>query len=325
MPLCGLQRVNSGMPKLCVFIATLCLACGAHATTVWIDTDVSIGSPFREVDDAFALVLAFHSPEIRIAGLSTTYGNAPLGQTTRAARDLVQRFGRSAGLTVDHVFAGAGSASDRGRRSGASDALAAVLQKQKVTYIALGPLTNLATFLQLHPKVANRIERVILIGGQAPGASLAFGPTRSFHIHDANVFKDSAATDAVLRSNIPLTLVPIATGSYILVDGPDLRQLERSGGAGDYLSRQSRIWLWFWTYFVKTDGGPIFDALAIIPVTRPELLSIKKRYARMDQAGNLVVTPRLTNGARPVRYCTGFAPGMKRFVMQRLVTWRSRE
>jgi pyrimidine-specific ribonucleoside hydrolase len=222
-------------------------------------------------------------------------------------------------LTVDHVFAGAGSASDRGRRSGASDALAAVLQKQKVTYIALGPLTNLATFLQLHPKVANRIERVILIGGQAPGASLAFGPTRSFHIHDANVFKDSAATDAVLRSNIPLTLVPIATGSYILVDGPDLRQLERSGGAGDYLSRQSRIWLWFWTYFVKTDGGPIFDALAIIPVTRPELLSIKKRYARMDQAGNLVVTPRLTNGARPVRYCAGFTPGMKRFVMRRLL------
>lgn len=313
------------MRRLCVFIANLCLACGVQAATVWIDTDVSIGSPIREVDDAFALVLAFHSPEIRIAGLSTTYGNAPLGQTTRAARDLVQRFGRSAGLTVDHVFAGAESASDLGRRSGASDALATALQKQKVIYIALGPLTNLATFLRLHPKPAHRIERVIFVGGQVPGASLAFGPTRSFHIHDANVFKDSAATGAVLRSNIPLTLVPIATGSRLLVAGADLRQLERSGGAGNYLSRQSRIWRWFWTHLAKTDGGPIFDAVAIIPTTSPELLSIKNRYARMDQAGNLVVTPRLTNGARPVRYCTGFAPGMKRFVMQRLVTWRSRE
>jgi inosine-uridine nucleoside N-ribohydrolase len=306
------------MRKLCVFIAILCLACGTHAATVWIDTDVSIGSPFREVDDAFALVLAFHSPEIRITGLSTTYGNAPLGQTTRAARDLVQRFGRSADLTVDHVFAGAGSASDLGRRSGASDALTAILQKQKVTYIALGPLTNLATFLQLHPKMANRIERVIFVGGQAPGVSLAFGPTRSFHIHDANVFKDSAATGTVLRSNIPLTLVPTATGSHLLVDGADLRQLERSGGAGNYLSHESRIWLWFWTHFVKTNGGPIFDALAIVPMTRPELLSIKKRYARMDEAGNLVVTPRLTNGARPVRDCTGFALETKRFVLRRL-------
>jgi inosine-uridine nucleoside N-ribohydrolase len=313
------------MRKLCVFLANLCLVCATRAATVWIDTDVSIGSPIRETDDAFALVLAFHSPEIRIAGLSTTYGNAPLDQTTGVARDLVQRFGRSAGLTVHHVFAGAESASDLGRRSGASEALAAILQKQKVTYIALGPLTNLATFLQLHPKAANRIERVIFVGGGEPGASLAFGPTRSFHIHDANVFKDSAATGAVLRSNIPLTLVPIATGSHLLVDGADLRQLERSGGAGNYLSRQSRIWLWFWTHFVETNGGPIFDALAIIPMTRPELLSIKKRYARMDQTGNLIVTPRLTNGAPPVRYCTSFSPGLKRFVMQRLETRRSRE
>jgi inosine-uridine nucleoside N-ribohydrolase len=313
------------MRKLCVFIANLCLACGIHAATVWIDTDISIGSPIREVDDAFALVLAFHSREIRIAGLSTTYGNAPLGQTTRAARDLVQRFGRSAGLTIGDVFAGAGSASDLGRRSGASDALAAILQERKVTYIALGPLTNLATFLQLHPKAAHRIERVIFVGGGEPGASLAFRPTRSFHIHDANVFKDSAATRAVLRSNIPLTLVPIATGSRLLVDGTDLRQLERSGDTGNYLSRESKIWLWFWTHVVKTNGGPVFDALAIIPTLRPELLSIKKQYARMDQAGNLVVTPRLTNGARPVRYCTSFAPGTKRFVMQRLVTRRSRE
>jgi inosine-uridine nucleoside N-ribohydrolase len=313
------------MRKPCVFLAILCLASAAGAATVWIDTDVSIGSPIREVDDAFALVLAFHSPEIRIAGLSTTYGNAPLGQTTRAARNLVQRFGRSAGLTVDQVFAGAGSASGLGRRSSASDALAATLQKQKITYLALGPLTNLATFLQLHPKAANRIERVILVGGQASGASLAFGPNRSFHIHDANVFKDSPATAAMLRANIPLTLVPIATGSHLLVDGPDLRQLETSGGAGNYLSRQSRIWLWFWTHFVKTNGGPIFDALAIIPVTRPELRSIKKRYARMDQAGNLVVTPYLTNGARAVRYCTGFAPGTKGFVMQRLGTRPIRE
>ena len=307
------------MRELCVCItALLCLVCNAQAETVWIDTDVSIGSPIREVDDAFALVLAFHSPEIRIAGVSTTYGNAPLGHTTRAARDLVQRCGRPAGLTVDCVFAGARSPSDLGRRSGASDALAVALEKQEVTYIALGPLTNLATFLQLHPKLALGIKRVIFVGGQAPGASLVFGPTQSFRIHDANVFKDSTATAVMLRSKIPLTLVPIATGSHLLINGADLRQLERSGGSGNYLSNQSRIWLWFWTHFVKTNGGPIFDAVAIIPTTRPELLSIKKRYARMDQAGNLSVTSRLTNGARLVRYCTGFAPGTKRIVMERL-------
>jgi inosine-uridine nucleoside N-ribohydrolase len=313
------------MRKLCALVAIVCFASAGRADTVWIDTDASIGSPIREVDDAFALILAFHSPEIQIAGLSTTYGNAPLDQTTRVARDLVRRFGRSGGVTVDRVFAGARSAHDGARKSAASEALAAALQERKVTYIALGPLTNLATFLELHPEATHRIERVIFVGGQMQGTSLAFGPTRSFHIHDANVFKDAAATKTVLGSNIPLTLVPIATAANLLVDGTDLRQLERSGDTGNYLSRRSKIWLWFWRRIVKTNGGPIFDALAIVPTARPELLSFKKGHAQVDDAGNLVVTPRLTKGARPVRYCTGFAPETKRFVMQRLMAQRSRE
>jgi inosine-uridine nucleoside N-ribohydrolase len=313
------------MRKLCFFLAMFSLACNSRAATVWIDTDVSIGSPIREVDDAYALVLVFHSPEIRIAGLSTTYGNAPLGQTTRAARDLVKRFGRAADLTVDHVYAGAGAASDLGRRSGASDALAATLQKQKITYIALGPLTNLATFLRLHPNAAKRIERVIFLGGQMSGAKLAFGPNESFHIHDANVFKDSVAAEVVLRSKIPLVLVPITTASRLLIDKTDLQNLSTSGTAGGYLASRSKIWLWFWTHIVKTKGGPIFDALAIIPMIRPALLSMSERYARMDEAGNLVVTPRLTSGARRVRYGTGFAPGTKPFVMRKIMTRQSRE
>ncbi|MEN3370580.1 MAG: hypothetical protein V7609_2723 [Verrucomicrobiota bacterium] len=306
------------MRSLRLLCAVLGLARVVSASTVWIDTDVSIGSPIREVDDAFALVLAFHSPEIQIAGMSTTYGNAPLGATTRAAQDLARRFGHSGGLAVDRVFAGAASASDLGRRSAASDAFAAALEKQRITYIALGPLTNLATFLQLHPRLAHRIERVVFVGGQASREDLAFGPNRSFHIHDANVFKDSTATAVVLHSNIPLTLVPIATGSRLTMGRADLRELERSGDAGQYLSRRSTIWLWFWTNFAKTNGGPIFDALAIVPVTRPELLSIKKQYATMDEAASVVVTSRRMNGARPVRYCTRFAPGTKRFVMERL-------
>jgi len=313
------------MRKLCAVLATVYLASSAPAaTTVWVDTDVSIGSPIREVDDAYALVLAFHSPEIQIAGLSTTYGNAPLSHTTHAAQDMVRRFGGPAGLTVEHVFAGARFARDLGR-SPASDALAFTLRKHKVTYIALGPLTNLAAFLALHPKAANRIERVILVGGQEPGASLALGPTRSFHIHDANVFKDSAATWAVLRSNIPLTLVPIATASNLLLDGTDFRQFERSSGAANYLAQRSRIWLWFCTHVVKTQGGPVFDALAIIPVTRPELLSTKRRYARMDAAGNLIVTDRLTSGSRLVQYCTGLVSQTKLFVLRRIMARQSRE
>src|SRR3977135_4326249 len=93
------------------------------AGTVWIDTDVSIGSPIREVDDAYAIVLGLHSAEIQIAGISTSYGNAPLGYTTRAARELVRQFGAVANVRTDQIFTGARSAADLGQRSAASEAL----------------------------------------------------------------------------------------------------------------------------------------------------------------------------------------------------------
>jgi inosine-uridine nucleoside N-ribohydrolase len=292
----------------------------AVAGTVWIDTDVSIGSPIREVDDAYALVLAFHSPEIRLAGISTTYGNAPVGHTTRAAEELVREFGVH--IKPDQVFAGARSADDLGRRSEASEALARALEKDPVTYLALGPLTNLATFLQLHPRLGRRIERVIFVGGQTPGTTLALGPNRSFHIHDANVFKDPRAAAIVLQTKIPLTLASIDAGSNLTLDENDLRELERQGGAGRYLSRRSKVWLWFWTHFAGTSGGPIFDALAVVAATRPELIAMGRRSAKMDENGNLAVE---SKGGRPVRYCVSVGPKTKRFVLQRLVSRRSRE
>jgi inosine-uridine nucleoside N-ribohydrolase len=151
------------------------------------------------------------------------------------------------------------------------------------------------------------------------------GPNQSFHIHDANVFKDPAATAAVLRSPLPLTLFPVATVSKLRLDKADLRQLEKRGGAGHYLARRSRIWLWFWTNVVRSNGGAIFDAPAIVAVVKPELLSTGRRYAKLDERRNLLVTARQTQGTRPVRYCTAFEPQTKRFVMHRLMAPPSRE
>ena len=120
------------MRSLRLLGAVLGLARVVSANTVWIDTDVSIGSPIREVDDALTRSSSlFIRRRFASREVSTTYGNASLSATTRAARDVVRRFGGSAGLAVERVFAGAASASDLGRQSAASDALAAALEKQK--------------------------------------------------------------------------------------------------------------------------------------------------------------------------------------------------
>jgi inosine-uridine nucleoside N-ribohydrolase len=300
--------------KALLFAAVLALARVAAAERVWIDTDVSIGSPFREVDDAYALVFAFNSSELRIVGISASYGNADVARATRVAREMTQRFCPAA----VQVFAGAKSPDDRGRRTEASEALANTLTKGPLTYLALGPLTNLAAFAELHPDLARRIRRVIIVGGQPEGTSLRFGPKKTFSIHDANIFKDPRAAAVVLASQMPITLAPPATAAELLITEKELRDLEGRTGAANYLARRSKVWLWFWRHIVGTNGGPIFDALAVAAAAKPALISTGRRYARLDQAGNLIVSSQITTGSRPVRFCRSFAPQLKSVVLERL-------
>jgi pyrimidine-specific ribonucleoside hydrolase len=269
----------------------------AGARAVWIDTDLSLGSPVREVDDGYALLLAARSPELKIIGLSTTYGNAPLAWTTRRTADSLGAFGLNLKINP-----GAASPRDLGRSTAATDALAAVLRKRKLTYLALGPLTDLATFLRLHPEQAQRIEQVIVAGSADAKGRTGFGPNNWFRIGDANFSKDPAAALLVLRSRIPLLFVPLRVSSQLRIDRADLRELERSDSAAQYLARKSEAWLWFWTDFVRAKGGPIFDAVAIVAAAQPKLLTIERRRV----------------GDRVALFCTGLSGAAKPLVLRRL-------
>ncbi|MDQ6625107.1 MAG: nucleoside hydrolase [Verrucomicrobiota bacterium] len=299
----------------------LCLLFGGRllaATNVWIDTDAAIGAPWREVDDGFALIAAFHSPQLHIVGISSTYGNAGLTRTAAVTRDIVRRFGAAGGVADANVFPGARQPRDFGSTA-AVNAIARTLRTQKLTYVALGPLTNLAALLQTHPKLAPRFKKVILVGGRSPGRALTFGRNGSLQIHDANIFKDPAAARIVLHSRVPLLLAPVESGGQLLLTQTDARQLSAGGDAAHYLHRRSRAWLWFWTSVVGNRGGPLFDALAVTAAARPESLPIEKRYASMRPTGELMAAPKPVRGAREVSFCTGVGAETKTTLMRALL------
>ena len=297
---------------LCVVLA-FALPTLTEATTAWIDTDISIGSPFREVDDAFALLLAVRSPNLKIVGISTSYGNAPLRVTTAAARDLLSKLEPQ--LTA---YPGAERGNGFQRETEASAALAATLLEERgLTYVALGPLTNLATFQKIHPDLARRINRVIFLGGTSPGTVLRFGSRHVIRVHDANVVKDPAAVAEVLRSGIPVTLVPVDTARQLTVAAADLDAM-RSSAPGNFIQAKSRFWLWFWTKFVGTDGAPIFDAAAILALTQPEELAIETRFATIDSGGNLIVSESRQRDGRAVFAATRISDLGKASVTKKL-------
>lgn len=298
-------------------VAVLFLACGtvsqARGVTVWIDTDPSIGLPFHEVDDGFALILAFHSPEIRIAGISTTYGNASLANTTRIAQDLVTRFDRK----KCKVYPGAQSRGELGRGTEATRALATAARKQHLIYIGLGPLTNLATFLRLHPELEQRIDGVIMVGGQTSDAPIRIGKNGRLSIHDANVFKDADAAAEVLKSKCPISLAPIETSIRLQITPTDLQTI-RATTSGEFLYRRSRLWSWFWRHVVGQEGGPVFDVLPILAVIRPGLVSSEEHYAFVRGNRRMTIEETRKNGGRTIKIYSVFAPSALRFLRERL-------
>ncbi|HEV3409800.1 MAG TPA: nucleoside hydrolase [Chthoniobacterales bacterium] len=296
-------------------LALLC-ACAFHAHAarrIWIDTDPAIGAPWREVDDAFALLLALNSPEVAIVGISTTYGNASLRRTTEVARAFVRRSAKQIG-----IYPGARSSAELAKRSEATNALAQAVRTQRLTYVALGPLTNLAAFLNAHPALADEIEQLIFVGGRAPEHQLSFGRSGWLRLHDANVVKDPEAVRRVLRSGIPITLAPAQVSGRLVLNRADVARIGQSGDAGAFLRRKSGVWLWFWTTVLRERGGPVFDALAVIACIQPRLIEVEERFAEITAGGDLLVKRGPPRGATRVRCCTSFAPQTQQFLEQRL-------
>ena len=97
----------------------------------WIDTDTSI--TMGEVDDGYALVQAFNSPELRVRGVSSVFGNESLEITHSDATEVVRRFGPP-GMPVHR---GASGPDELGTRNSAVDGMAAALKEAPMHIIAV--------------------------------------------------------------------------------------------------------------------------------------------------------------------------------------------
>jgi len=191
---------------------------------VMIDCDVG-------VDDALALILAFHSPELDVKAVTGVNGNVPLEQVFEniqrvlsliqpKSKPLIAR-GADRPLKGKTVYAhsvhgkdGLGGARiDRKEGEewwqffpGRAEELIIKMAHQypdEMTLIATGPLTNLALALQRDRKGMEKLKEITIMGGTVrTGGNIT--PYAEF-----NIFSDPLAAKMVFESGIPITLVPL--------------------------------------------------------------------------------------------------------------------
>ena len=217
--------------RICVFLA-VCLmlalaACGgrqpsaapapaAERHKVIIDTDMG-------ADDAAALILAASSDSLEILGVTVLYGNVALEQAADNALAVLELCGREAPVYIGadkplekprpemiwvHGKDGLGDR-DLVHPSGSPETGSAVdfildtvrRNPGEIELVALGPLTNVARAVLQDPEAMRQVKHIWVMG------TCGFGAGNASPVAEFNVYNDAEAYDAVLRAELPMTVI----------------------------------------------------------------------------------------------------------------------
>jgi inosine-uridine nucleoside N-ribohydrolase len=98
---------------------------------------------------------------------------------------------------------------------------------QPATIVALGPLTNLAEALLVTPSLAEKIGRIVIMGGalRAAGNIREVNPRIENSFAEWNIFCDPYAADVVFQSGASITLVPLDATNQVPLSDAFVEQL----------------------------------------------------------------------------------------------------
>lgn len=244
-------------------------------------------------DDAVAILVALASPEeIDILGITCVAGNVPLDLTSRNARIVCELAGKRdvkifAGcdrplgrdlVTAEHVHGKTGlDGPDLPEptmllaEGHAVDFIIDTLRENApgtVTLCPLGPLTNIATALLKAPDIADRIAKIVLMGGgYFEGGNIT--PTAEF-----NIYVDPQAADIVFKSGAPIVVMPLDVTHKALVTKARNDAFRAIGTpVGVAVAEMTDFFERFDKEKYGSDGAPLHDPCVTAYLINPDLFS----------------------------------------------------
>jgi purine nucleosidase len=298
------MSINKRIKALAYCFAAWLLAAGCFSAfaqqKIIIDTDIG-----DDIDDVFAVDLALSSPELKILGVMSAWGDTEL--RSRMLDRLLCETGRSdiavatgiktASKTTfsQEVWAKAGEAHTHGD---AVDFLLDEIRKNpgEITLLALAPLTNIGAAIDRDPETFKKLKRVVMMGGSIRrgygdfGVDAARGPEAEY-----NIAMDPAAAQKLVRSGVPIYMMPLDStqlkfdevkrAMLTTVSTPLTDTLQVLTAEAQRVARQTT--------------PTMFDAVAAAYAVKPELCPMTAMHIEVNGAGFTRESP----GAANVNVC----------------------
>jgi inosine-uridine nucleoside N-ribohydrolase len=277
--------------SLCLILLLTAISAAAEGQKVVpqkviIDTDIG-----DDIDDAYALTLAEHSPELEILGVTTAWGDTAL-RAQLAARLLAiagaNKIPVEPGVPThsktnfsQRAWAAAAPAPAHGN---AVDFLLAQARRypHQVTLIAIGPLTNVGAAIDRDPSGFRLFSRVVLMGGSIhcgygnPRATPPPPPQPEY-----NIAMDPDAARKLLASGVPIFMMPLDSTQWKLDDGKLAQVAAHSTPSTDALL----VLTTEWQLATHQRTPTLFDAMAVTYALRPEICPTTPLRLQVDDKG----------------------------------------
>lgn len=249
---------------------------------VILDTDIG-----DDIDDALNLALILQSPELDLKAVITVL-NAGDVRAALAYR-ILELHGRTdipVGIGAEQTLLGKpsraipiqaaalppGYTAPGPSRNGVRLMIDTILlAPEKITLVAVGPLTNVALALRSEPRLQERIERIVLMSGVFFRAGLEY-----------NVHRDAEAAAIVYASGLPISTVGLDVTLQCRLGTDEMQRLAKSNFENvTFLYRLIVAWQ-------NGDAAkhPILhDPLASLAMLKPSLVNWQRGRVEIETRG----------------------------------------
>ena len=263
-------------------------------------------------DDAIAIMTAVMSETLEVLGVCAVNGNRGIDFTTENTLRVIEYLGKdipvfrgcslpmvvslTEGRREDIPYKGPKDPQDN-VHGDYIDLPPATIQEQPVsavrwlvdtlmasegdiTLISVGPLTNIAMALRIEPRIAQKIKRIVIMGGGCREVNIT--PTAEF-----NFWIDPEAAKIVFDCGCDILVVPLDATHAAAVSIRTAEALERKGTKPATLTariiRQRQNAYKHWQPMADIDSVPVHDALAVCAVLDESVLEpVVETYADVD-------------------------------------------
>lgn len=253
---------------------------------IYVDTDVGLGTPGAEIDDATALIMLFTSKELRLAGAGSVYGNVPCPDAminlsrlcSFCKRDDVP-LGRGANLPLlegPDWFAEWQANYKPTLPFPVPESLPTSAQLMidlvkahpgEITLLSIGPMTNLALAARLQPDFIPLVKEVVVMGGSYDSDT---------DLPEFNIRSDPEAAHIVLTAGWKTTLLGLNITRRMVFTRKEFTDLNGTHPATRLLKEMAPAWIDRMEEMDWENGGcALHDAVAVAYILDKSLFKYK--------------------------------------------------